>query len=145
MKLLFLTIVILFMLCTGVAFVSGGECTDERSGAISMDGWLTIGHEVRTFQPCGRSEALWLVGHSPAMQAIVTAYRQALPGGKAYQPLFVVLAGELVDPPADGFGADYEKAFLATQLVRVARGESCDYDNPAMEPQSPNIEKRNPE
>lgn len=94
-----------------------------------MDGWLTIGHEVRTFKPCDSNEALWSVGLSPGMKAIVAAYRQAPPDGQAYRPLFVVLAGELMDPPADGFGADYKEAFLAIHLVRVARGESGGYDN----------------
>ena len=37
----------------------------------------------------------------------------------------MVLAGELVGPPADGFGTDYKAAFLATQLVRVAPGGNC--------------------
>ena len=39
--------------------------------------------------------------------------------------LFMVLAGELVEAPADGFGADYEAAILATQLVQVAPEKNC--------------------
>lgn len=96
------------MLCTGVAVVACEACKGQRSGTIRMDGWLTIGHEVRTFKPCDSNEALWSVGQSPAMKAIIAAYRQAPPDGQAYRPLFVVLAGELMDPPADGFGADYK-------------------------------------
>lgn len=141
MKLSFLTIVLLCVLYTGVAFVPKKVCPDDHLGAIAMDGWLTIGHEVRTFRPCERSDALWLVGQSPVMKEIISAYRKALPDGKAYQPLFVVLTGKLVDPPTDGFGADYDGAFLATQLVRVAPGKSCDPDKFANDPQAPIIEK----
>lgn len=118
--------------------------TTNATGQIDrkiVEGWVSIGHEVRTFKPCDRNEVLWLVGQSPAMKEIVAAYRQALPDGKAYQPLFLVLAGELVDPPAEGFGAEYENAFLATRLVRVARGESCDHDTPVNDPHAPNIGK----
>lgn len=43
-------------------------------------GWVTIGHEVRSFEPCFRKEALWLMGHSPAMKEIMPAYRRALIG-----------------------------------------------------------------
>jgi hypothetical protein len=90
-----------------------------------FEGWVTIDHEVRSFAPCFRKEALWLMGLSPTLKEIMAAYRRALPNAKTYRSLFMVLAGELVGPPADGFGADYEAAFLATQLVRVAPGENC--------------------
>jgi hypothetical protein len=90
-----------------------------------FEGWVTIGHEVRSFEPCFRKEALWLMGLSPALKEIIAAYRRALPNKKTYRSLFMVLTGGLVGPPADGFGADYEAAFYATQLVRVAPGENC--------------------
>lgn len=90
-----------------------------------FEGWVTIGHEVRSFEPCGRNDPLWLMGQSPAIKEIIAAYRQALPIEKTYQPMFMVLAGKLLEPPADGFGAEYEAAFLATHLVRVAPGATC--------------------
>ncbi len=90
-----------------------------------FEGWVTIGHEVRSFEPCFRNQALWLMGHSPAIKEIMAAYRRALPIEKTYRPLFIVLAGKTVGPPDEGFGADYEAAFLATQLVRMAPGENC--------------------
>ena len=90
-----------------------------------FEGWVTLGHEVRSFEPCFQKEALWLMGHSPTLKKIMAAYRRALPNETTYRSLFMVLAGELVGPPADGFGADYEAAFHATHLVRVAPGENC--------------------
>jgi hypothetical protein len=44
---------------------------------------------------------------------------------KRYRPVFMVLAGRQVDPPLHGFGTDYDGAFLATRLVRVAPEASC--------------------
>jgi putative lipoprotein len=90
-----------------------------------IQGWLTIGHEVRTLTPCDAPSAIWLMGRSPAMQAVLSAYRRALPDGKPYQPVIAVLSGKFVAPPTDGFGADYEAAFLATRLVRIAPDEDC--------------------
>ena len=90
-----------------------------------FEGWVTIGHEVRSFEPCGQNEPLWLMGRSPAIKAIIAAYRQALPDEKDYRPVFMVLAGKRVEPPTDGFGADYEIAFLATHLVWVTSGVNC--------------------
>jgi len=90
-----------------------------------FEGWVTIGHEVRSFEPCFRKEALWLMGLSPALKEIIATYRRALRNKETYRSLFMVLTGELVGPPADGFGADYEAAFYATQLVRVAPEDNC--------------------
>lgn len=56
------------------------------------------------------------------------------PGGsgtfyyKEYRPVFMVLAGKRVEPPALGFGADYDSAFLATQFLRVVPVASCTND-----------------
>jgi hypothetical protein len=92
-------------------------------------GQVTIGHEVRAFKPCDGDHDLWLAGNSPALQAIIAAYRRAMPGQKDYRPLLMDLAGQRVESPDHGFGAEYAGAFLATRLVRVAPGASC--GNPA--------------
>lgn len=44
---------------------------------------------------------------------------------KPYVPLFMVLVGEKAMPPADGFGEEYEAAFMATQLILVRPGGHC--------------------
>ena len=94
-------------------------------GEQVLQGWIVIGHEVRSFAPCSQADALWLVGNSPALSAIVTAYREALPKPIPYTPLFMVLAGRITAPVTSGFGAEYAAAFYATQLVRVPSKGSC--------------------
>lgn len=96
-------------------------------GNVSQ-GWVTIGHEVRSFKTCDGENDLWLMGQSPALKAIIAAYQQALHDHKDYRPLFMVLSGKQVEPPALGFGADYDAAFLAMHLVRVVPGASCTND-----------------
>jgi hypothetical protein len=91
-----------------------------------VEGMVTIGHEVRSFLPCSQKRDLWLLGNSPAMREIVAAYRQTLPNPKPYTPLFMVLAGSYMERPTDGFGAEYEGGFLATQLVQVWPKGNCD-------------------
>jgi hypothetical protein len=101
------------------------EVTSLEEKTTIFKGWVIIGHEVRSFQPCDRENVWWLLGQSPAMKAIMAAYRQVLPDAMNYRQLLMVLAGELVDPPADGFGADYDAAFLATRLVQVVTDANC--------------------
>jgi hypothetical protein len=95
------------------------------TGEQVLEGWVTIGHEVRAFSPCTPKQELWLAGNSPALQAIKTAYGQALPNPKPYTPLFMTLAGKVTGPPADGFGADYKGAFWAAQLVQAFPQGNC--------------------
>jgi hypothetical protein len=110
-----------------VAVQNGQLLVLSSSGDMEnvTQGWVTIGHEVRSFKPCDGHNDLWLMGQSPALKAIMAAYRQAKPDPKKYRPVFMVLAGRQVDPPTHGFGADYDGAFLAARLVRVAPEASC--------------------
>jgi hypothetical protein len=97
---------------------------------LILEGWVTIGHEVRSFVPCSGNRALWLLGNSPAYQEIMTAYQESLPNAKPYIPLFMILAGKYAPRPTDGFGAQYGGAFLATQLVRVWPKGNCRSERP---------------
>jgi hypothetical protein len=97
----------------------------DAAEAQVLEGWVTIGHEVRSFRPCSSKEEHWLMGNSPALEEIRAAYNQALPGAKPYTPLFMSLAGSSTAPPADGFGAGYNAAFLATRLEMVLPEGNC--------------------
>lgn len=115
---------------------SGSVCAvtaDPLHATSFIEGWLTIGHKVRTIALCDKPSAIWLMGRSPGMSAIRNAYGCAIPNGALYQPVFAVLAGKFVAPPPHGFGADYDAAFLVTHLVRLAPGEDCtnDHQGPA--------------
>jgi hypothetical protein len=105
-----------------------GKLTPLKSDArqeLVLEGWVTIGHEVRSFLPCSNKTEHWLMGDSPALQDITTAYKKVLPRAKPYTPLFMSLSGNFKAPPADGFGADYSAAFYATRLVRVLPAGKC--------------------
>lgn len=94
-------------------------------GEQVFEGWVTIGHEVRSFVPCSGEGELWLLGPSPALEEIVAAARTALPDARPYTPIFMVLGGSDAPRPTEGFGADYKGAFYAAQLVRVSPRGNC--------------------
>jgi hypothetical protein len=97
-------------------------------GEVVLDGWVTIGHEERSFVPCSQARALWLPGNSPALDEVMSVYRKTLLNPMPYTPLFVTLAGKIVKPPADGFGAGYEASFFASQLVQMFPQGNCKSD-----------------
>lgn len=90
-----------------------------------LEGWLTIGHEVRSFVPCGQGVEHWLIGSSPALGEIMAGYREQTGGAPAYTPLFAVLAGQVSKPPTEGFGADYRAAIVASRLVGMPPDGRC--------------------
>lgn len=90
-----------------------------------LEGRVVIGHEVRSFVPCGQDVEHWLDGGSPAIGEIMTGYREKLPDEGAYAPLFAVMAGHRSAAPTEGFGADYPAAIVATRLIRLLPDGRC--------------------
>jgi hypothetical protein len=88
-------------------------------------GWVTVGHEVRVFRPCGQTEDLWITGDSTGYDDIKHAHRSRATVREPYAPVFMVLFGRPVEAPRDGFGADYPGGFFASRLVRVPPHGNC--------------------
>ena len=95
------------------------------AGEVIAAGEVVIGHEVRSFRPCGARDAAWLLGDSPALPGLQIAYHRDMTDRSPYAPLHMVLTGQPADPPADGFGADYPAGFLATRVISSRPGDSC--------------------
>lgn len=112
------------------------EITPPREDERLEQGWVIIGHEVRSFLPCREKTQHWLLGDSPALPEIMAAYSQSRQDLPPYLPHFMVLAGVSASPPEDGFGNDYGAAFRAKHLVAAdpqghCRSELIVVDNPA--------------
>jgi putative hemolysin len=103
------------------------EIAPLGKGEMVLWGNAVMGHEVRTFTPCGKKEnELWVLGDSPAHAKLLQTYQDwVATQDNPYKPLFVILAGRITDAPSDGFGADYEQGFSATQLIKIAPLGTC--------------------
>jgi hypothetical protein len=84
-----------------------------------VSGWVIIGHEVQSFQPCRDDEPLWLNGNSPGLPDIMAAYYQTRQESPPYAPLFMSLAGAYRPRSDAGFAYDYFASFSASQLLEV--------------------------
>jgi len=107
------------------------EIAPLSKGEQVLFGYLTIGHEARSFRPCGEGQPeYWLSGDSPALDKLKKTYADevsdVLPA--AYAPLFAVVSGKIVAAPEDGFGADYDYALRVSEFVRADREGSCKSD-----------------
>jgi putative lipoprotein len=86
---------------------------------------VVLGHEVRTFQPCGEVSELWLIPTTELRSAYdALSY-------EPYQPVFAELRGELGPPPESGFGAEYQgqlKVFTVIRADPATEGHGCAED-----------------
>ena len=94
-------------------------------GEVIAAGEVVIGHEVRSFTPCGADGAVWLIGASPALPTMQASYHLNMSDAPPYSALFMVLTGHPENWPDEGFGADYPAGFFATKLVHSLPGLSC--------------------
>ena len=101
------------------------ESAIEPHSDSEQSGWVTVGHEVRAFAPCDSDKESWLLGRSPALPDIRSSYEKTTSGARPYAPLFMALTGRFMDPPHDGFGANYDSAFFATKLIDVKPAGNC--------------------
>jgi len=98
------------------------------AGDSVFQGWLMIGHEVRSFFPCSERAPLWLLGHSPALPPINAEYEKTAAGSPPYTPLFSIISGHRTPAPDDGYGADYDEAFFASSFVHIWPKGNCRSD-----------------
>ena len=86
-----------------------------RHGII-FRGHLRFGHEVRSFQPCGKDVEYWVVDRTG--DDLWDVYRTLI--HSPYEPLYVEVEGVLGPRPETGFGVDYERLLTITTLWRAA-------------------------
>jgi len=91
-------------------------------------GWLTVGHEVRSFLPCDEKDELWLKGNSQDLAKIITAYRETMTDSPPYTPVFTILSGRKTAPPKDGFGTEYRQAISTSKLIHLWLKGNCKSD-----------------
>jgi hypothetical protein len=109
-----------------------------------FEGWVTIGHEVRAFRPCGQTEDLWITGESTGYDDITDAHRSLSADREPYAPVFMVLYGQPVEAPRDGFGANYPGGFFVSRLVRVPSHGNCKARMIVLDSPAPGSESTSP-
>jgi uncharacterized membrane protein len=103
----------------------GASCTPAVEPENVTAGHVTIGHEVHSFRACGADVDTWLVDQTGGELTEVVALLSAEP----YQPVFAEVAGRWGDPPATGFGADFDASLSVTALIRAENeGHGCGLD-----------------
>jgi hypothetical protein len=112
-----------FFIAAASGLLETGSTSDPADALVH--GMLVIGHEVRSFWPCGAEADWWLAGEAAALRDVARRYESALPDAAPYTPLFAALVGQRIRPVEEGFGADYEQAFAVRALLGFWPDETC--------------------
>lgn len=92
-----------------------------------MRGQVIVGHESRTFTPCGSQEQYWLdLSPELALEA------QGL-SNTPYQPMYGELIGHLTVPSQTGYNADFTARFVVDQ-VNILTAENPNRCNQPLKP-----------
>ncbi|UCH84261.1 MAG: hypothetical protein JSW50_00815 [Candidatus Latescibacterota bacterium] len=98
----------------------------SNTGLETVRGHYVFGHEVRSFKPCGKDEAIWVIDSTGLLK---TLYAELAPKTQPYAEIFVVANGRIGPPPADGFGADYPGSLSIVKVTYATfEGFGCDFD-----------------
>jgi len=113
----------LALLAAMVLAAGAARAAPPESGPERHRGHLVLGHEMRSFTPCGERDAVWVFDRSP--QGELSSSYQEL-ATQPYQAIYVEVLGELGPRPTTGFGADFARSLTVRALERaVLEGKGC--------------------
>jgi hypothetical protein len=101
----------------------GGTTLLEQQSK-TLEGQLTLGHEVRTFKPCGSDKTFWV---SDKTGKIKDLYSKLTTGKKPYTPIFVEIEVQDKGKAKEGFPADYESVYEVVNVLKARNtsGKDC--------------------
>lgn len=107
----------------------GCATSAERVPAASAElnahqGHYIYGHEVNSFQPCGRTAEFWVVGADKLLEELKAQYRQLT--SKRYEEVYVEFNGTVEGKADDGFATDYDGLIHIEDLILIRRKSKDD-------------------
>jgi hypothetical protein len=97
--------------------------SDPKSKTV--EGQLTLGHETRTFKPCGTDKTFWVADKTGKLQEL---YAKLTTGNKPYTPIFVEMEVKDKGKAKDGFPAGYESVYEVVNVLKARNisGKDCE-------------------
>ncbi len=99
---------------------------NPSEGLRRMNGVCVMGHEVRTFLPCGSQKVYWIQADQPSLEQLQLAVDRFT--DEPYEPFFAIVEGRLSSEVGDGFAADYDGQVIIERLIHLAPANELDCD-----------------
>lgn len=97
---------------------NGGAKTLTEQKSKTLKGKLTLGHEGRSFEPCGSDKVFWVSDKTGELEKL---YIELTEGKKPYTPIFAEI--EFIDKgkAKDGFPADYDSVYEVVSVLKTRK------------------------
>ncbi|GEM_PF-427148 len=95
---------------------SEGNKTLSEQKSKTLKGELILGHEARTFKPCGSDKTFWISDKTGKLKQL---YTELTKSEKPYSPIFAEI--EVIDKgrAKEGFPADYESTYEIIKVLKT--------------------------
>ena len=102
----------------------GGTTLLEQKSK-TLKGQLTLGHEVRTFKPCGSDKTFWVSDKTGKLKEF---YSKLTVGKKPYTPIFTEIEVKDKGKAKEGFPAEYESVYEVVNVLKARNisGKDCE-------------------
>jgi len=102
----------------------GGTTLLEQKSK-TLEGQLILGHEVRTFKPCGSDKTFWV---SDKTGKLIELYSKLTVGKKPYTPIFTEIEVKDKGKAKEGFPAEYESVYEVVNVLKARNisGKDCE-------------------
>jgi len=100
----------------------GGTTLLEQKSK-TLEGQLTLGHEVRTFKPCGSDKTFWISDKTGKLKEF---YSKLTVGKKPYTPIFIEIEVKDKGKAKEGFPAEYESVYEVVNVLKARNISSKD-------------------
>jgi len=105
--------------------VQHSQPNESERTVRTFRGHLVLGHEVRSFKPCGSDQESWVLDSTGG--DLWEVYRKLT--NEPYKPIYVEVRGLTGPAPRDGFGAEYDNQLTIVELRRAgAETRGCEED-----------------
>ena len=102
------------------------QTSQAKQKSQIFKGYAVYGHEVRSFQPCDSSEALWVIDKHGNLWQL---YKEQALHQQPYIKLFAIVKGQSGLAPMEGFGAKYAGSLSIEKVLYIAaEGFNCNYN-----------------
>ena len=101
--------------------VRGATLLEQKSK--TLEGQLTLGHEVRTFKPCGSDKTFWVSDKTGKLKEF---YSKLTVGKKPYTPIFIEIEVKDKGKAKEGFPAEYESVYEVVNVLKARNISSKD-------------------
>jgi len=117
--IIFLTFVLL-QACSSTAEDQPRTDVEEKT----LIGHFIYGHEVNSFQPCGKKEVFWVKGSNEILELMVRKYSNH--AAKPYDEVFLEITGDFEGKATDGFAMDYDGQIHVMKIILMKKKSDTD-------------------